>query len=138
MTVLGILARGFTMKLIRVTATAVTVGLITAAVGRWFVDPCGGDTSAWLAFAVPVLAPPIAAWIFSLPHPRMLRYIDNGSIACIASLVGLAVGVDDHGEACGEELIPGVVVVWTLIQAAIGVGLGALLLSWWLRRNSTG
>jgi len=83
------------VKLIRIAATAITVALISAAVGRWLFDPCGGDAAGWLVFLILVFAPAIAAWMFSLPTPSMPRYMGNSAIACFASVFGLAVGVDD-------------------------------------------
>ena len=123
------------MKLLRVAATAALVSVVAAGVGRWLIDPCKNGLAGWAAIAILLLGPATVAFVFSLPRLAMLRYFDNAFVACLVSPIALAIAVDDHGAACGVELVAGALLLGTLIDAVAGVALGALLLWLWLRRR---
>ena len=109
--------------------------MTSSAVGKWLVDPCGSDLGGWLAFIVLLVTPPLAALLFSLPGPAMLRYVDNCVVGCLASPVALEASIDHYGEACGSEIVAGIGLINAFAAAVLGSGIGALVLRVVLRRE---
>jgi hypothetical protein len=128
---LGILARGLVVKLLRMAAAAMVSGLLA----RLLIDPCTTDDTWISAFSWSLLVgSPLIALALALPRPAPLRYIDNS----VAVLVGVGLGAYwSHAVvevACYEVPLN---FLNAMTACAIGLGVGFIALLAWQRLRRT-
>ena len=123
----GILAKASAVKLLRIAATAAAMGLVTLVA----LEPCNGG---WWPFGAVMLAVPATAFLFALPNPPIMRYVDNGIVAALTVSVVGYIEARNHVyrpmENCYIET-PANALFFGWIVPAIAVALGAIALALW-------